>query len=186
MNSRIRQITYSAIFIALIVGMGYALAFIPNIELVTALIFMAGVLMGLKAGLLIGAISELLFSVLNPIGSGLLFPPMLVAQVCAMTIVGGVGGLCRSYVLKWRPHVINFLALGALGVGLTLFYDICVSLAFPLSAGFNMQGLLATLVAGLVFSVIHVLANLAVFVLLVPVTAQRIHRAVPFFRLKEQ
>jgi uncharacterized membrane protein len=61
MNSRIRKITYSAIFIALIVGVGYALAFIPNVELVTALIFLAGVLMGWKSGIIIGGIADFCF-----------------------------------------------------------------------------------------------------------------------------
>jgi len=182
MNTRIRKITYSAIFIALIVGIGYALAFIPNVELVTALIFLSGVLMGWKAGLIIGGIGEFLFSALNPLGSGLIFPPMLIAQVLAMIAVGGIGGLCRNFILNWQPRAVNYVIIGLLGGLLTLFYDVSVSLAFPLSAGFNWQGLVTTLVAGLAFSVIHILANLAVFLFLVPVTAQRVFRATPFFR----
>ncbi len=182
MNTRIRKITHSAIFIALIVGVGYALAFIPNIELVTALIFLAGVLMGWKSGLVVGGIGEFLFSALNPLGSGLIFPPMLIAQVLAMMIVGGVGGLSRKFILSWQPRALNFVVIALIGGLLTLFYDICVSLAYPLSAGFNMQGVLTTLAAGLAFSLIHILVNLTIFVLLVPVTALRVVRAVPYFR----
>ncbi|MCK9245198.1 MAG: hypothetical protein M0R34_06095 [Candidatus Marinimicrobia bacterium] len=182
MNSRIRKITYSAIFIALIVGVGIALAFIPNVELVTALVFLAGALMGWKSGLIIGGLGELIFSSLNPLGSGLIFPPMLFAQVLAMTLVGGIGGLCRSFILSWQPRIANFIVIGLLGGMLTLFYDICVSLAFPLSAGFNWQGVLTTLVAGLAFSVIHIILNLAIFLFFVPVTAQQVIRAIPYFR----
>jgi len=182
MNSRIRKITYSAIFIALIVGVGYALAFIPNVELVTALIFLAGVLMGWKSGIIIGGIAEFLFSALNPLGSGLIFPPMLIAQVLAMIIIGIVGGFSRKYILNWQPRAQNIIVIGLIGGVLTLFYDTCVSLAYPLSAGFNIQGLVTTLIAGLAFSVIHIIANLIIFLLLVPVTAQRVFRAVTFFR----
>ena len=182
MNSRIRKITYSAIFIAIIVGVGYALAFVPNVELVTALIFLSGVLMGWKSGLIIGGLGEFLFSALNPLGSGLIFPPMLIAQVLAMVIIGGVGRLCGNFVLSWQPRLRNFIAIGLLGGLLTIFYDICVSIAYPLSAGFNWRGLVTTLAAGLVFSIIHIIVNLIVFLFLVPVTAQRIARAIPYFR----
>lgn len=182
MNSRIRKITFSAIYIALIVGVGIALVFIPNVELVTALTFLSGVLMGWKSGLIIGGLGELLFSSLNPIGSGLIFPPMLIAQVLAMSLIGGIGGLCRNYILKWQARLTNFIMIGLLGGFLTIFYDICVSLAYPLAAGFNRQGILTTLAAGLAFSLIHILVNLVIFLFLVPLTAQQILRAIPFFR----
>jgi hypothetical protein len=182
MQAPIRKLAYLGVFIALIMGVGYALVMVPNVELVTALTFLAGVLMGWRSGILIGCVGEFLFSAFNPMGSGLLFPLLLVAQVISMGVVGGVGGLCRSLVLEGNPSFGRNLLIGAVGFGLTLFYDILVSLAFPLMAGFDKKGIISTLVAGVVFSALHLVVNTLIFGGLVPLAARRIFRAVPFFR----
>ncbi len=182
MSRRIRIIAYTGVFIGLIVGVGYALAAVPNVELVTALIFLAGVLMGWHFGLMIGIIAEFLFSAFNPVGSGLLFPSMLIAQVISMGVVGLCGGLCRQLVLSELLSIWRRLEIGLIGCGLTLLYDLLVSLAYPLTAGFNLQGIIATLVAGLVFSAIHLLVNTLIFLYVVPLTARRIYQANAFFQ----
>jgi hypothetical protein len=182
LHQQTRHIAFSGIFIALILGVGYALAFVPNVELVTAMIFLAGTLMGLKRGLLIGILGELLFSALNPMGSGLLFPPLLIAQILAMTVVCLTGTLLQSYILNWKISPLNIVLIGAIGFLLTLFYDILVSAAYPLSAGFKPRETIATIIAGLAFSVIHLISNTAVFIILVPMTAQQVFRAVPYFQ----
>jgi uncharacterized membrane protein len=177
-----RQIAFSGIFIALILGVGYALAFVPNVELLTAMIFLAGVLMGLKTGIIIGICGEFLFSALNPMGSGLLFPPLLIVQMVSMALVGAIGGLLRRYILMWKRSISNLLTIGAIGFFLTLLYDILVSAAFPISAGFSLQQTVATIIAGLAFSVVHLVANTLVFILLVPLAAQQVYQAIPFFQ----
>ena len=182
MHQKTRHIAFSGIFIALILGVGYALAFVPNVELVTTMIFLAGVLMGLKHGLLVGILGEFLFSALNPIGSGLLFPPMLIAQIAAMTVVCLTGALLRNYILNWKTSLPNIILIGAIGLLLTLFYDILVSAAYPLSAGFKLRETVATIIAGLAFSVIHLISNTIIFIVLVPLTAQQVFRAIPYFQ----
>jgi len=182
MDPKIKLITFSGIFISLILGVGYALAYVPNVELVTALIFMSGVLMGIRQGLIIGALGEFLFSALNPIGSGLIFPPTMIAQVVTMAIIGALGGITRNYIIAWKPTIKNCLLIFGLGLGLTLFYDIMVSLAFPISAGFNFREMIGVVIAGLGFSLIHILVNAMVFLLIVPHAVQRVYQAIPFFR----
>ena len=176
-----RQISFSGIFIALLLGVGYALAFVPNVELMTAMIFLAGVLMGYKRGIIIGIVGEFLFSALNPMGSGLLFPPMLFAQIVAMTVVSFTGAALRIYVLTSKKGLLNIIIMGGVGLLLTLFYDILVSAAFPVSAGFTLYEIIGTIIAGLAFSIIHIISNVLVFTLLVPIAAQQIYRAIPFF-----
>ena len=176
-----RQIAFSGIFIALLLGVGYALAFVPNIELLTAMIFLAGVLMGFKRGIIIGVIGEFLFSALNPMGSGLLFPPMLIAQLIAMAIVSLSGTLMRNYILSCKRGIVSSITMGGIGLILTLLYDILVSAAFPISAGFSFREVIGTIIAGLAFSAVHLIGNTLVFILLVPVAAQQVYRAVPFF-----
>ncbi len=186
MDPKIKLITFSGIFISLILGVGYALAYVPNVELVTALIFMSGVLMGSRQGLIIGVIGEFLFSALNPIGSGLIFPPTMIAQIIAMAVIGTVGGILHNYILKWRPSATNCLLVFGLGFGLTLFYDILVSLAFPLSAGFNVKEMIGVVMAGLGFSLIHILVNALIFLLIVPYAVQRVYQAIPYFRFESK
>jgi len=176
-----RQIAYSGIFIALILGIGYALAFIPNVELITAMIFLAGVLMGFRRGIMIGIIGEFLFSALNPMGSGLLFPPLLLTQVLAMTLVSLSGATLRHFVINFKPGLKDILIIGGTGLGLTLIYDVFTSAAFPISAGFTFHETVATIIAGLAFSTVHLISNVLVFVLLVPNAAQQTYKAIPFF-----
>lgn len=183
MNKRqnTRLIAFSGIFIALLLGVGYALAFVPNVELLTAMVFLSGVLMGFKRGIFIGVVGEFLFSALNPMGSGLLFPPMLAAQLVAMAVVSSIGALMRNFVLTSTHRLLNSIIIGGIGLLLTLFYDILVSAAFPVSAGFSLREIVGTIIAGLAFSIVHLIGNTLVFILLVPVAARQIYRAVPFF-----
>ena len=181
MKNRIKSIAFMGIFIALVLGVGYALALLPNVELITAMIFLSGVLMGVKRGIFVGTIGEFLFSALNPVGSGLLFPPMLIAQVISMGFIGAVGGILRQYLVNWKPKPIKVIVIGAVGFVLTLIYDIFVSLAYPISAGFNLKETIGVVIAGIAFSVIHLVVNTAIFITLVPVTAQMIIKAVPYF-----
>ena len=178
----VRDVAFLGIFIALILGLGYALALVPNVELVTALIFLSGVLMGVRKGIFVGIVGEFLFSALNPAGSGLLFLPMLLTQIVAMSLVGATGGIVRNYVIRWQPNFKNIVIIGLIGLLLTLFYDIIVSLAFPVSAGFDIGKIVATVSAGVVFSVMHLVANTFTFIFLVPLTAKRIWNSVPYFR----
>jgi len=181
MNSRIQNITYSGIFIALILGLGYGLAFIPNIELITTTIFISGVLMGIKKGIIIGLISEFLFSALNPMGSGLLFPPMLICQVIAMSLVGFVGGLFH-YKFYNNLNALSLVLIGVTGFVLTLIYDIFVSIAFPISAGFTIKETIGAVITGIGFSTIHLVVNTIMFVVLTPVVIIKMRKAIPFFQ----
>lgn len=176
-----RKIAFSGIYIALLLGIGYALAYVPNIELVTALVFCAGVLMGYKQGLIVGLIGEFLFSALNLMGSGLLFPPMLLAQLLAMAFVAFSGALLRRPVLNAQPGLRTAVILGGTGMFLTLFYDILTSAAFPVLAGFALREIIVTIFAGLAFSIIHLISNTLVFMTLVPLICQQVYRAIPFF-----
>jgi uncharacterized membrane protein len=181
MPDRTKEIAFTGIFIALIVGMGYALALVPNIELVTSLIFLAGILMGPAKGILIGTLSELLFSVLNPMGSGLLFPPMLLMQSLAMALVGATGGFCRKYMLNWKNDWIHFAFIGACGLILTVFYDILVSLAFPLAAGFSFREVVGVVITGFIFSLVHIAVNTIIFMMFIPYASRQLFKAIPYF-----
>ena len=92
------NLSQGAMFISLAVGSGFALVMVPNIELITTIVFISGAYLGSRWGIIIGGVSEFIFSALNPLGSGLVFFPILIAQVIAMMIVGAVGGLFNRFI----------------------------------------------------------------------------------------
>jgi hypothetical protein len=157
-----------AMFVALMVGFGWALAMVPNIEFVTALAFTAGAVLGPKLGMITGASGMFLFSVSNPIGSGLAFPVLLAAQVVSQAIVGLLGGLFSRFspdqLGRWTLRLLIAIA-GAAG---TVLYDGLTSISFPLYARAEFNEIIAVLISGLAFTSIHQVSNALIFFLVVP------------------
>ncbi len=157
-----------AMFVALMVGSGWALAMVPNIEFVTALAFTAGATLGPLLGLAIGATGMFFFSATNPIGSGLAFPLLLASQVISMAIVGLTGGFFRPLATEWLNTRAGRLMLGAAGLGLTLLYDGITSISFPLFAGAPVSEIVTILISGLLFTTVHQISNTLIFFLAIP------------------
>ena len=65
-----------AIFCSIAIGMGFSLMLIPNIELITVVVFISGLYLGIRWGGLVGFTSMAIYSGMNPMGSGLIFPPL--------------------------------------------------------------------------------------------------------------
>ncbi|MBU1652577.1 ECF transporter S component, partial [bacterium] len=107
-----RTITRTAFLIAVCVVLGYIFMPVPNIEMITAGIFIAGVWMGPRLGIFIGIVAEAIFSLLNPMGFPP--PPLLLSQIIAMSLTGCVGGLFRKMLIErqffsiksWTTHAL--------------------------------------------------------------------------------
>jgi len=162
----LRELVSVALFMALGVVLGLALISVPNVELVTATFFLSGYFLGPARGSLTGALGELLYSLLNPYGMSA--PPLLVAQVLSMAMVGFVGGMARRIPLNPKPFLITSLAFGAMGLGLTFLFDSLTTLGFLILSGLTLANLLAAYLYGLGFYLVHMASNAAVFALLVP------------------
>ena len=141
---------------------------VPNIEFVTALAFTAGAVLGPGLGMISGASGMFLFSAANPIGSGLAFPVLLAAQVISQTVVGFMGGLFyRSnpdHLSRWNKRLLIAL-VGLVG---TLLYDGLTSISFPLYAKATYTEIIAILISGIAFTIIHQVSNTLIFFLVVP------------------
>lgn len=161
-------------FTALAVGSGYALLLVPNVELITSIIFVSGVYLGSRRGMIVGIVAEFVFSATNPLGSGLVFLPLLVAQMTGMGLVGFAGGLFRKPLLSGNWPLGKLLFLGATGAVLTFFYDTITTLAYPLSAGFGAKQMAAYWMAGMGFTVIHQVSNAIIFFTALPRVFARI------------
>ena len=170
-----RELAHIALFTAAVMALGYALAWVPNVELMTLTIFLAGWLLGVVKGAVVGCMSAVLFSLFNPWGPPL--PPVLVAQALGHSLVGVAGGaLGMSGVLGVRPlgalitrrgDLLGAVMMGAVGAFLTLFYDVSTNLAHAVAMGLTHK-VWAVIAAGLSFGFFHIVSNTAIFALLGP------------------
>lgn len=161
----IRDLCLCATLVALAVALGFALAHIPNVELMTLVIFFSGYLLGPRCGGVIGFVAMSLFTSLNPLG--IAFAPVALAQVIGMTCIGMVAGMLRS----WAARGLDWAKLALLGLACTLFYDLITNLAMALSLGM-IPRLLSVLAAGLAFSLLHMVSNLIIFAVAGPFLAR--------------
>jgi len=169
MGKNVKFTAYAGIFIGTGVALGYLLAGIPNVELVTATIFLGGYIVGKGGGIMIGILTFGIFSSLNPYGMAPL--PLLFTQMFAGGIIGFTGG-----VIKGRGDKVIVFATS--GILLTLFYDLITNASgyflFP-----QKQTFIVYMIAGIGFSALHIISNGAVFlVLLFPLTQKLKRRLV--------
>lgn len=162
-------------FVAMGVAAGWLLSAIPNVELVTAICFMAGFLLGTSGGLLTGVLTEILFAGFHPMGSSL--GPVLLAQVIGMAFAGLAGAMAVHLAGSRRSGRRYAVPVVGLGVLTTIFFDLITNLAFPVAAGFSVSQTLVSLTLGIPFAGIHLAANTAVFVFVVLPLVPRLEKA---------
>jgi len=192
MPSSPKIIARSGILVAVSVALGWLTITIPNVELITASIFVSGCWCGPLWGMAIGIVAETLFSVTNPVGIPL--PPLLIAQCLGMGFSGLAGGLVQK---RWRNPESRTnskipssrtkpgdlfrtrISLGAIGLLITIIFDILTTLSFPLSSGFRLSQIWKVLIMGIPFVAIHWISNVAIFVIIVPLILKRLPLANP-------
>ena len=173
-NSSLRKIVTIGLFSALGIVLGLLLAPVPNVELVTATIFISGQILGIQGGILVGLLTESLYSFLSPYGIAPL--PIFLAQIISMMIVGYWGG--RIGTLKPMSRLKTHLIIGFSGLVLTLIFATLTTLAYILFIQVNTKILMSSLLTGLSFYIVHILSNTGIFILIVPVVVQRLNQLV--------
>ena len=158
----------AAIFSAVAIGMGFSLMLIPNIELITVVVFLSGLYLGIWWGGLVGMTTMAIYSGMNPMGSGLSFPPLFAMQIIGMSLTGIIGGLVRPFFFVKQFNVFLISSLAILGFTVTLIYDMLTLIAYPIAAGLGFSGMLAALIKGLGFTLLHEISNAIVFVVSIP------------------
>ena len=158
----------AAIFSAVAIGMGFSLMLIPNIELITVVVFLSGLYLGIRWGGVVGMTSMAIYSGMNPMGSGLSFPPLFAMQIIGMSLTGIIGGLVRPFFFVKQFNVFLISSLAILGFTVTLIYDMLTLIAYPIAAGLGFSGMLAALIKGLGFTLLHEISNAIVFVVSIP------------------
>jgi hypothetical protein len=152
----LRTIVITAVLVALAVALGFGLVHVPNIELITLVVFVSGHLLGGRIGIVVGAVSMGVFTVLNPLGMPVI--PLALTQITAMALIGLLGGITGTWVS--RPP--SWIRLALCGLLVTIFYDLTTNLVMALSLGMIGQ-LGKVLIAGLTFSMMHMISNTVIF-----------------------
>lgn len=164
--NRTRRALLASLLVALAAAVGYALAGVPNVELVTVIVFVSGFLLGPKLGAAVGAASWAIHSLFNPMGVAL--PPVLAAQVAGGAVIGAVGGVLGPRLLVVPAAWAAALAAGAAGLLLTLVYQVLVNVAafYSFVDDRATDALWKFVLAGLAFTAMHLVWNTAAFLVI--------------------
>lgn len=148
------------------------LAGVPNVELMTLVVALAGCTLGIWPGAACGAAAALIYSVGSPLG--LPVPLLLAGQLVGLALAGILGGIMGRAILgfsgkptAWR----KMISAGGLGLLATLGYDVLTNLA--IIGAFDMEPRVV-LVGAIPFALWHMGANALIFVLLFPLLAHRL------------
>ena len=160
-----RRLSYAALLIAAGLTGVYAES-IPNFEVLTLVVFGSGVLLGARDGSLVGALTMLVYTLLNPYGPA---PPLvMLAQVLGSAMAGAAGAWFAVLGLPARPAIVRAAVLALAAIVVTALYDLLTNVATGLVFGQPRYWILA----GIPFSLWHIGYNVALFVALgTPLTA---------------
>ena len=158
-----RRALLASLMVAVAVSFGYALAGVPNVELMTITVFIAGYLVGPGLGALVGAVAMTLHSTFNPLGAAM--PPLLLGQVIGFCVIGVAGGIVGPLIARVETRWVAFLISGATGLGLTLLYHFLTNIGafYSITAENATDNLVKFIVAGIAFTVMHLVWNTALF-----------------------
>lgn len=162
---RTRAALLSSLFTALVFVTGQALAGIPNVELLTFLVFVSGFLLGPALGAVVGAAGMGAHSLFNILGAAPL--PVWAAQCASYALVGAAGGWLGPPLARVGSRAAASVACSLTGALLVLVYQFVVN-AVSFAAFASGVSLQVYLWGGLLFAAVQVLWNAAVFFFAMP------------------
>ncbi|GAG71115.1 unnamed protein product [marine sediment metagenome] len=160
------------------------MAYIPNIEVFTLMIFLSGFIMSKKEGAIIGLLSASIFTFFNPLGPSP--PPLFIYQLIHYSLTGISGGLAKNFMLNrkfFKPkedlYVYQVMVIfGVIGGILTFLFDILSTLFGGFTVSTSIDYFIASYLFGIVFTTVHLIGNILVFIFLLPGLIQIIMKLV--------
>ena len=150
-----------ALFAAMTAALGFLLAPIPNVELVTFCLFAGGSLLGARGGSAAALLAVALYFGLNPYGSSLAFPTLFLAQGLAAIFIALLGALfARLFPQRGRHRRLRRLAILPFAALSALLLPLLPALAFMLTGGGPWRGWLGL---GLLMTLGTLAVNLLIF-----------------------
>lgn len=168
-----RDICLIAVMTAVCVGGSFALMALPNVNIMDLVVFVTGFVFGPFIGGTTGILAWAVYGTLNPLGFSL---TILISTMIGEAIYGIVGGLIGRFSYKKLENSFNFkfrLELSLWGFILTITYDLLTNIVFALT--FKVP-IVAAIVTGLGFSIMHVGSNVLLFFVAVPPLISAIRR----------
>ena len=146
--------------VALSVATNYALIGVYNIKPMDFIVFVGGFCFGPIIGASIGVLSWLIYGAINPYG---FIPQVWFATMLAESLYGVVGGflgknLASTSFREQRLKLVVFFA--TMGFLPTVIYDLITNVAY--ASSFNVP-IIAAIFVGAPFTVLHEVANAAIF-----------------------
>ena len=163
----LNNLVKAAIFSSTAIGLGFVFMFIPNLEFISVTVFLSGLTLGGYIGAIVGGTSMLIYSGLNPLGSGLIHLPLFISQIVAMSIIGTLGGFGKIILFNLTRKALVPIS-GMFGFFCALWYDGITTLSYPISAGFSFDEALAYSISGILFTLMHLFSNTLIFTVVVP------------------
>ena len=157
---RSREVAVVAVLVALAIGTNYAMMSIYNVKFMDLITFVGGFCFGPIVGALVGVFSWVIYGAVNPLGFSL---HIWVATMLAEAVFGVTGGfLGRSLRLSgkggfWKLGVDASLFLGAVGMLLTVLYDVITNVVWGYVYGPDIM--LAIIVGFIPFGFVHMISN---------------------------
>ena len=156
-----RKALLASLLIAAAVALGYALAGVPNVELMTATVFIAGYLLGAGLGAVVGVGAMLLHSTFNPLGMA--HPFLMGAQIAGFALIGVAGAWLGPVVTRIESRWVGAGLSASIGFVLTLVFQVLVNAGSFYAFSSTDDHLLTYVKLGLAFTALHLVWNTGIF-----------------------
>lgn len=165
----VRQPILLGLFAGVGVAVGYLLAGVPGVELMSLVACVAGVALGPARGALAGGLAAAVYSLGSPYGMAA--PPLLVAQVLGMALPGVLGGLAATPLVRRTGRGNSTLLAGGLGLAAAFGFDLLTNLGIIVGYALDWRVVLPG-AAGM--AAVHMAVNGAIFASVLPAAARRV------------
>lgn len=158
MDIRLRRVAAAGLFAALALALNFPLLGIPNIEIISLILFIAGLFLGYYGSLISSLAAGLIFVFFNPNG-----PPsmvlLVIAQITGFVLFGLAGALFGKSILKNKNRVVGMTFCAAIGIVFTFIYDLLTNMAIAVS----FDAFWPTIIGGISFALWHFVSNGIIF-----------------------
>lgn len=149
---------------------------LSNVKLMDTIVFVSALIFGLSVGVSVGALTWLVYSSINPLGSAGL--SLLVILIVSETVYAFLGSLARrSFSLDEGNTPAKRLLWGLLGLVGALIYDISTIIPPSLLAGAPLKVAVFGLLPAIPFLLAHEISDFVFFATLGPVLVSAILKA---------
>lgn len=166
-----------AVFTSLAIGSDFALAGVPNVKLVDALVFLSAYLFGFRIGASVGLLSELIWAYASPWGAPGFIAPFLVVGEVVYAVAGSAAASIWSSGSMLSPGkgavFGGFLAICAFIWDVETNLATALILYWPAVTGLKVM---ATILTGVPLMLMHEISDFALGLFFVPAAALTIPR----------